>query len=394
MQQAGEIWFPDSERHFLETKAGRPFYVEYQHDRLKAAYRHVDDWGMAIDVGAHVGLLTIPLAKRFKRVVAFEPNPESFACLVRNTAHLPNVECRNEAVGARCGEVGIDTSERANTGNRQVLVAGEGTPLVALDSFGFRNVGLIKIDVQGYEHQVLKGARRILRSSFPVCIVEQEPSERLDVKLPGQGRALDYIGKLGGRVKATFNADNIVVFTRRARRPFNKYEAKGDYHWRQYESDAAYREMVDVVVARIREDAPGRILDIGCGDGLYTHKLGAFGIDNDPMAVELAKLRDIECEQLDADSIGTLAREFDAVTMFDVFEHLPNQERTLARIAAIAPVLYILNPDPTQSRWHTREFTHEQLLKFLKRNGWACEWSFRIGAGATETKTCAKFRRD
>ena len=65
-----DLYVPDSETHFLQEKKGRPFWKNYQKDRLEEAYKHVRNWDVALDVGAHIGLMTRELATRFKVVYA------------------------------------------------------------------------------------------------------------------------------------------------------------------------------------------------------------------------------------------------------------------------------------------------------------------------------------
>lgn len=233
-----DLLVPDYDEHFCQPnpkKKGRAAAVGYQEDRLLAAYRHVRHWGTAVDVGAHVGLLSRKLAERFAAVLAFEPHPETFACLQANTKAFPRVKARQVALGARSGVCLVDPAAKANTGDRRLLTdpeaalleaPGQEPPapddvirqsrvsLLTLDSLKLPALGLLKIDVQGYELAVLKGGLETLRRCRPVCIVECEDEGGNAPNAFGirPRDPLRLLLGLGAMVVATLCADRIVVF--------------------------------------------------------------------------------------------------------------------------------------------------------------------------------------
>jgi FkbM family methyltransferase len=136
-----------------------------------------------VDVGAHVGYFSRFFARQVGRdgsVYAFEPDPDTFAILERNTGRYPQVKRFNCAVLDRDETVTIykgrhrgTTSLWPENAERQseMPFSVAATSLdKALD--GVR-VGLVKIDVEGAEQEVLAGMERILeRSPSAVLIVE------------------------------------------------------------------------------------------------------------------------------------------------------------------------------------------------------------------------------
>ena len=60
---------------------------------------------IAIDCGANVGKFTVTMARTGAEVYAFEPNPDAYACLVKNTAAFPNVTAMQAAVTTEPGPV-------------------------------------------------------------------------------------------------------------------------------------------------------------------------------------------------------------------------------------------------------------------------------------------------
>ena len=148
--------------------------------------------GIFIDVGAHIGRYTVLAAKRLGsrgKVLAFEPNPETFKALQQNVKlnSLDNVVLFNLALGDRntTMDLYIDTVNDGATS----LLWGDGpavtVPVRRLDdilaeqNIDPREVFLIKVDVEGAEPLVFKGAERLLREGSPTIIFEALTEEKL-----------------------------------------------------------------------------------------------------------------------------------------------------------------------------------------------------------------------
>jgi FkbM family methyltransferase len=145
---------------------------------------------VTIDVGANLGEWTLPLARAVGaagRVLAIEPAPRSAAALDLTLAAnaLHQAEIIRCAVGDHDGSaefaVPIVTSAGADTGTARIGPARAGhealrVPVRSLDSLAAERridrLDLIKIDVEGYERQVLDGAAQLLDRCRPVLVVE------------------------------------------------------------------------------------------------------------------------------------------------------------------------------------------------------------------------------
>lgn len=191
MNVVAGIALPDRDQHLppiLET--GQP----YQGAKFATAMEWVRDWRVAIDVGAHVGLWTRPLAKRFARVHAFEPQAENRECFKHNV-DAGNVVLHAVALGAKASSVrlaGVSAS---------AFIAGEGqVPMLRLDDFAFHDVDFLKLDCVGYEWQVLQGAAKTLARCKPCISVEQKPgyAQRFGQR---ETEAVDWLQALGARLR-------------------------------------------------------------------------------------------------------------------------------------------------------------------------------------------------
>jgi FkbM family methyltransferase len=147
--------------------------------------------GTLVDVGAHDGAFTLPFARLpASRVLAFEPLPSAFARLRQATAGLTNVELRQEALGDHRGEAvlavpivdGAPSEQWASVakGYAQHGVAEQRftVPLRRLDDLGLTDLTAVKLDAEGAEQEVLRGARDTLLRCRPILSVEIEERHR------------------------------------------------------------------------------------------------------------------------------------------------------------------------------------------------------------------------
>lgn len=172
------IWFPDSEQHLVEMLATGPKIDgkgTYQYHKLSTALTYVRRPRCALDIGMHVGLWAMHLAKAFNKVIGFEPAQEHIECLNRNMAGLRNWRVINCALGNRTASVGLNRLP-GSTGSTQINESGEGTQLCRLDEFEFDVVDFIKIDVESYEYFVVQGGERTIRTHKPIIVIEQKPN--------------------------------------------------------------------------------------------------------------------------------------------------------------------------------------------------------------------------
>jgi FkbM family methyltransferase len=168
----------------------------YEKIELDAFERLAAISGTIVDIGANIGLYCCVAADRAPagcKVVAFEPVPENLRYLRRNLEDnglAERVVVEEQAVGQTGGKIDIYLLEGStarhsaspkNVRNSTTSIA---VPVVSLDDyirqFRDRSIDLIKVDVEGYESAVLRGARRVLQENRPTLFIEYVPGNLLN----------------------------------------------------------------------------------------------------------------------------------------------------------------------------------------------------------------------
>ncbi len=160
IEKVNDFWVPSNDVHIEQWKSGAPFtqnkclnkYIKYCESQTKKMKT-------VIDVGAWCGTWAKAIEPFAKKVIAFEPDKTHFECLQRNCTI--NCTPRMEAVGAQLQEVSL--TEDNFTQAKRVNEKGN-IKMITLDHMAYEDVDMIKIDVEGYEMEVLKGATKTLEN--------------------------------------------------------------------------------------------------------------------------------------------------------------------------------------------------------------------------------------
>jgi|TARA_B110000967_G_C18724624_1_gene479435 FkbM family methyltransferase len=203
MYQAHGWFFADQDTHFSHMiekniKKGGP--AAYQEPVRKKSLEFVSDYGVAVDIGANVGLWSRDLAIKFARVIAIEPVVEFQECLRRNVP-MENIEVWPFALGTEDTTIDMIITE-GNTGHSHINKDSVGSGKVEmkrLDSLDFDRIDYMKIDCEGYEMQILKGGENTLRTHQPIIVVEQKLHTDTGITKETQYGCVDLLKSWGAR---------------------------------------------------------------------------------------------------------------------------------------------------------------------------------------------------
>lgn len=144
-----------------------------------------------LDIGANIGLMSIFTSKVVGpngKIIAFEPNPETRKILLENIQlnNISTIEVSPYAIGSKRETGKIYDRWDSNRGSASIVPSNENTgegydiEIISLKEYPFESnkIDLIKIDVEGFELEVLKGSADILSSLHPPMLIVECSSNR------------------------------------------------------------------------------------------------------------------------------------------------------------------------------------------------------------------------
>jgi len=204
------FYLPDADDHIQRTI--RETNAFYELEMLADMMLHLKPGDLAIDCGANIGNHSIFLAGAADAtVIALEPFRHCFDILDRNVA-LNELDHRilplNTACGAKHASGTVINGEQDNLGQTRVVTPPTGlgaeVSIIPLDALELTApVKLIKIDVEGMEADVLRGATRILKEDGPTIYAEAHDDKAL-AEMSMVLKPLGYIPKIRFNATPTY----------------------------------------------------------------------------------------------------------------------------------------------------------------------------------------------
>ena len=184
---------------------GHVYYFGFRDRSFEALLEHLPGNATVLDIGTNLGHTLLTFASRLDRgtVIGFEPDPINFANCKANVElnSFTNITLLNFGLGKAEGVLPMEVRIELNRGGNRINANAANTvnvPIRRLDSVvnevGLAQIDVVKIDVEGFELNVLKGGVECLRKFKPVLFIELD-----DNNLRDQGdSALDVIEFLEG----------------------------------------------------------------------------------------------------------------------------------------------------------------------------------------------------
>jgi FkbM family methyltransferase len=163
----------------------------YESAELECAFKFLRESGLiqgdAVDVGANIGNHSLFFAEHYANVLSLEPNPRLFELLKVNADLRKNIRPLNIGASDVSKEMSL-SYDSSNWGGGQLWpeqpdasrafsVPVKVQRLDDLAEIADHPIGLLKIDVEGHEMRVLKGATTLIKRSRPVVLFEQHAHE-------------------------------------------------------------------------------------------------------------------------------------------------------------------------------------------------------------------------
>ena len=183
-------------------KTGRP-HIQDELNNILAIAHHLPEGCVVVDAGANIGLVAVPIAGAVRpkggAVIAFEVQRMMYYALCGTVAlnDLENLVVHNKALGSSQGTLGLgklDYGQPQDFGLfslvDQAAIQADRIEVVTIDSLALSRLDFLKIDVEGMEIDVLKGASNTIHAFKPWCWVEYWKVDIADIK--AQFAGLDY----------------------------------------------------------------------------------------------------------------------------------------------------------------------------------------------------------
>ncbi len=166
---------------------------------------------ICLDIGANIGNHSLIFSKYFQSVYSFEPNSDIFDLLHINTKRLNNIKIFNFGASDKDESVTMQTNQKSSMGGMSVKekesdiipdIEVFNASMKNMDNF-FRDypvdadISFIKIDVEGFELNTLKGLRNTLNKYHPVIGFEQHQDDFFNNENIISSQSIDQIRQCG-----------------------------------------------------------------------------------------------------------------------------------------------------------------------------------------------------
>jgi FkbM family methyltransferase len=157
----------------------------------------------ALDIGANIGLYSYALSSLCETVEAFEPQP--WASNRLKNYQIKNINCHNVGLSDTKGYLDLNipiingqeidglASFRDFSGEKNTIKV----PVHRVDDYNFDDVSFMKIDVEGYEKEVITGAFSTIEKSRPNILVEIEQRHLKEDSIDDVFKWIEHIGYQG-----------------------------------------------------------------------------------------------------------------------------------------------------------------------------------------------------
>ncbi|OJJ16410.1 hypothetical protein BKI52_34550 [marine bacterium AO1-C] len=315
-------------------------YANYNYERKvkKFIRKNLSNYDTFLDVGACIGDYSIWMAGQGYKCLTFEPVPANYKVLQKNLA-LNKVKGKVHSfpwgLGSHQETVNFEVRPH-NKGASKVLREFKPTQVDdenfgtiqsldgALPKLPLNNNDrvLMKLDVEGMEGEVLKGAEEFIKNCPQLMII-------IEATISDQSSIVALLDQWGDFTYQAIDQHNFAAIK----------QSSAMVEYTQAEDLKRMNFIVTQVAEHTSKDA--KILDVGCGNGNMSLALGAngcevLGVDISPKAIFYAQKRNpypnVFFAVKDVNTLIADGKKYDAIVCSEVLEHLQHPEKLLQEI--------------------------------------------------------------
>lgn len=184
------LWYPD-----FEVKGDILLrHVVMRVSDCDVAARYVKTKTIAVQAGGHTGLWARRLSKMFEFVYTFEPVPELFECMRKNTGDRQEIIARQAALGPTSGTCKF---AKRSGGRGKIHEDGDAeVQMIAIDDLELPRCDLMYLDIEHGEIPALEGAAKTIEAHSPVLALEVHLDQEQKVRAWARANRYEPIEKV------------------------------------------------------------------------------------------------------------------------------------------------------------------------------------------------------
>ncbi len=147
----------------------------YEKEEIEVLSKLISSKDHVIDIGANIGNHSIAFSKISKKVYSFEAHPRTFEILKFNTNKYKNIKIFNIGISNKKGSLFFKNIITTNIGGKKLSKTGSiKSQINKLDNIikSDKKIKLIKIDIEGHEHEALLGMKKLLSNNNSLILLE------------------------------------------------------------------------------------------------------------------------------------------------------------------------------------------------------------------------------
>ena len=147
----------------------------YEKEEIEVLSKLISSKDHVVDIGANIGNHSIAFSKISKKVYSFEAHPRTFEILKFNTDKYKNIKIFNIGISNKKGSLFFKNIITTNIGGKKLSKTGSiKSQINKLDKIikSDKKIKLIKIDIEGHEHEALLGMKKLLSNNNSLILLE------------------------------------------------------------------------------------------------------------------------------------------------------------------------------------------------------------------------------